>query len=104
MTFPNPKAGASGVRWAPAFLESQREALRSALEFHDARIAAGSGDTHDIALAMQRRSLSARDEIAAALKRIDDEYGVCVVCGSWISLERLEALPHAAHCADCSGR
>ena len=41
--------------------------------------------------------------IKAALDRIDDGvYGECVACGEWITLERLDAVPHAARCRRCA--
>jgi len=41
--------------------------------------------------------------IEAALRRVEaGEYGVCVNCGEDIPLARLEAVPHAARCADCA--
>ncbi len=44
-------------------------------------------------------------QIDAALARIEaGTYGVCVECGEEIEARRLEALPHAATCADCADR
>ena len=41
--------------------------------------------------------------IRAALKRIDeDEYGICLKCGSDISEVRLDVVPHAALCRNCA--
>lgn len=41
--------------------------------------------------------------IEAALDRIaDGTYGECVACGKPIAGARLEAVPHAARCADCA--
>lgn len=41
--------------------------------------------------------------IAAALKRIDaGDYGACVACGDDISVERLDAVPHAPRCRRCA--
>jgi RNA polymerase-binding transcription factor DksA len=40
-----------------------------------------------------------------ALERIDSGgYGICLVCGSGIADERLEALPATALCRSCAGR
>lgn len=53
-------------------------------------------------LADARREL---DELAAATKRIDDgTYGKCACCGEAIAAERLDALPAATRCIDCSVR
>jgi len=41
-------------------------------------------------------------DIDRALDRIDEgTYGVCQGCGKAISIERLEAIPSAARCAQC---
>jgi RNA polymerase-binding transcription factor DksA len=46
-----------------------------------------------------------RDEILAALRRIQDgTYGVCTDCGGDIDGRRLQALPAAALCATCQDR
>ncbi len=40
--------------------------------------------------------------IAAALERIkNDVFGVCLSCRQAISMERLNAVPHATHCKNC---
>ncbi len=40
--------------------------------------------------------------IDEALRRIKDKtYGKCLTCGKPISMERLNALPHARFCIDC---
>ncbi len=88
-----------------SFVAAQREAMLEALAFHDSRIEAHSADDdHDLNLAMRRRSLRAREEIATALETIDEgEYGVCVGCQGQIARERLEAVPHALTCPGCAG-
>src|SRR5262245_15778811 len=41
-------------------------------------------------------------DIDRALDRIDEgTYGLCLGCGKAISIERLEAIPSAARCAQC---
>jgi DnaK suppressor protein len=43
-----------------------------------------------------------RDEVLAALARIEDNsYGKCVDCGHQIPAGRLEARPEAARCVNC---
>ena len=43
------------------------------------------------------------DEIAEALKRIDQgSYGKCEECGSAIPKARLQALPYTRHCVNCA--
>jgi DnaK suppressor protein len=52
----------------------------------------------------QRRETMLRN-IAAALKRIDDdEYGLCVDCDEPIHPKRLEADPTALRCIDCASK
>ncbi len=46
-----------------------------------------------------------RDEVLAALARIDDHrYGQCVDCGNEIGEGRLEARPEAARCVACQAK
>ncbi|CAM2991240.1 TraR/DksA C4-type zinc finger protein [Prescottella defluvii] len=53
-------------------------------------------------LAEARRDL---DDLAEAAQRLEDgAYGVCVHCGTPIAEARLDALPAATTCIDCSGR
>jgi RNA polymerase-binding transcription factor DksA len=48
---------------------------------------------------------SQRDEVLAALARIDDNtYGQCVDCGSEIPEGRLDARPDAARCVNCQAK
>jgi len=46
-----------------------------------------------------------RDEVLAALTRIDDNsYGKCVDCGQEIPEGRLDARPDAARCVNCQAK
>ena len=48
---------------------------------------------------------SQRDEVLAALARIDDNsYGKCVDCGHEIPEGRLDARPDAARCVNCQAK
>jgi RNA polymerase-binding transcription factor len=48
---------------------------------------------------------SQRDEVLAALARIDDNsYGQCVDCGHEIPEGRLEARPEASRCVACQAK
>jgi DnaK suppressor protein len=48
---------------------------------------------------------SQRDEVVAALARIDEgAYGRCVDCGHEIPEGRLEARPEAARCVNCQAK
>jgi RNA polymerase-binding protein DksA len=104
-------------------LEQERERLTSAVGFlHDenpgtieeelGEVGSGGTDNHlgDTASATFDRELDqgleegaqqTLDEIAAALKRIDEgTYGICEVCGKPIGDERLRALPWARLCIE----
>lgn len=46
--------------------------------------------------------LAQREEVRAALRRVDEgTYGRCVDCGAALPEERLEARPEAARCVSC---
>ncbi len=56
-----------------------------------------------MALAEERRRTLRLKQIAAALKRIEEEeYGYCVSCGDEIVLKRLELDPAASVCTACA--
>lgn len=53
--------------------------------------------------AVRRGVLSEREELSAALARVDDgTYGVCVSCGRRIPAGRLQARPTATMCVACA--
>ena len=79
--------------------------------------AAGSGYPQDSAAAGSPRAAAARtaallqsarsqrDEVLAALRRIEDNtYGRCVDCGLEIPEGRLDARPDAARCVSCQAK
>ena len=89
-------------------LLGERDRLRSLLEqLRAAAMSRSDYEPHDVTddeAALQadtiERRLVAIDE---ALDRIDaGEYGLCLVCGSPITVERLEALCATAVCRDCA--
>ncbi|WP_432448927.1 TraR/DksA family transcriptional regulator [Aliiroseovarius marinus] len=44
-------------------------------------------------------------KIRAAFTRMDEgEFGYCVDCGSEVSAERLDVLPHTPFCKDCAAK
>ena len=44
-------------------------------------------------------------EIDGVLERIEQgNYGICETCGRPIAIERLEAIPYAARCAECQSK
>lgn len=46
-----------------------------------------------------------RDDIIAALKRMDEgNYGICAGCGNEINEDRLVALPYASTCIKCRAK
>ncbi len=43
------------------------------------------------------------EEVREALERLDaGSYGLCLMCGTSIAKNRLQAIPHARHCIDCA--
>ena len=101
-------------------LESERERLRAALESvnHEGSLTEETGDLstgpgdhladnatetfmRELDEGLEENAEHLIAEIDAALRRIDDStYGVCVVCGRPIGVERLEAVPYATLCID----
>jgi DnaK suppressor protein len=54
-------------------------------------------------IAIQENVHDLLEQVNAALNKIDaGTYGLCDRCGTEISAERLEALPHAAMCVPCA--
>lgn len=47
------------------------------------------------------RRLYEIDEALRRLYREPEEFGKCERCGGWISMERLEVIPHASMCVRC---
>jgi hypothetical protein len=72
--------------------------------FHLSRLQEGDDlGSDDIAMAMVRRSEVSLEAIDAALARMEaGGYGLCQICGGQISIERLDAVPHADVCARCA--
>jgi DnaK suppressor protein len=90
-------------------LLDERDRLR---RLHDGlRVAATSRrdyEPHDVTddeAAIQADAIEGRlAAVDEALERIDSGgYGICLVCGSGIADERLEALPATALCLSCAG-
>lgn len=92
----------------------------ASLELDHARIVEASessnaDDEHDpegatiayerqLLLALLERSRRTRDDVEAALLRLDGStYGRCQVCGQAIPAARLEVRPHARTCVGCVG-
>lgn len=81
-----------------------RRRLDETRQFHLSRLQEGDDlGSDDIAMAMVRRSEASLEAIDAALTRMEaGGYGLCQVCGGPISVERLDAVPHADVCARCA--
>jgi RNA polymerase-binding transcription factor DksA len=63
------------------------------------------GTTDEVSVAARARALAMIIEIEAALHRIDrGGYGTCESCRRWIPAARLEVIPHARTCVECSPR
>lgn len=58
---------------------------------------------HEVAISLLETEEQRLEEIAAALKRVDDgTFGVCEECHREISKERLQAVPYTRLCIDCA--
>ena len=91
----------------------QRENHRS-LEEETGELVSGSADQHladtatetverEIGNTLEEHDVRLLDAIDAALARIEaGTYGKCVNCGAPIPEERLEAIPWATLCLDCT--
>jgi DnaK suppressor protein len=76
----------------------------SHLDQHPADTASELADA-DREEAVLEVALRQRDEVRAALRRVDDgSYGACVDCGQQLPDERLDARPEAARCVRCQQR
>ena len=77
---------------------------------HEARATSLTGQTdpdslleRELAEMGASRAQQAMGEIERALARMDQgTYGWCEACAAPVAPERLEAIPHARHCVDCS--
>jgi RNA polymerase-binding protein DksA len=57
----------------------------------------------EIAEASEKRAEETIADIEDAIARLDNgSYGACEQCGAAISVERLEAIPYARRCVDCT--
>jgi RNA polymerase-binding transcription factor DksA len=62
----------------------------------------GSVDDRDVERALDSKSQETVDSIRGAMDRLDGgTFGICTDCGSFLSVARLMALPHAARCLEC---
>jgi RNA polymerase-binding transcription factor DksA len=59
----------------------------------------------EIAETSENHAEEAIADIEHAIEKLDNgTYGTCERCGVAIPLGRLEAIPHARHCVDCTGQ
>lgn len=83
-------------------MEAYRRELEAALRGHQDRLDTDYDADDEVALALQRRSEKAAEEILDALGRMESGgFGVCTDCGNPISAERLDAIPQASTCGAC---
>lgn len=61
------------------------------------------GESFEAEYALEQTEEEIRRQIRAALQRIDQgTFGRCEGCGGEISKQRLDAIPYASRCIDCS--
>lgn len=71
--------------------------------FHEREEAASATADLERWIAVESQKRNNLAEIEHALQKMDaGTYGICDNCGQPIDPARLEALPHAAHCMNCS--
>ncbi|MGH3152896.1 MAG: TraR/DksA family transcriptional regulator [Streptosporangiaceae bacterium] len=89
-----------------SILQGERPAPLAAAGYpHDSADAGSSLSETDRTEAVLHSARSQRDEVFAALTRLDSgTYGHCVDCGHEIPEGRLEARPDAARCVNCQGK
>jgi RNA polymerase-binding transcription factor DksA len=57
----------------------------------------------EVALGLLKNEEQLLEEVAAALKRLDDgTFGICQECCLPIAPERLQAIPYTAYCVSCA--
>jgi DnaK suppressor protein len=57
----------------------------------------------DSQVAISQNEESLLEQVEEAIERLQTgTYGVCLQCGHKIGVERLNAVPYAAHCIDCA--
>ena len=63
---------------------------------------ATEGQNEDVVYGLDEAARVELEQIKQALHRIaNDEYGMCLECGSEIPYERLQAVPYTAYCKTC---
>lgn len=89
-----------------SILQGERpEPLAGAGYPHDPADAGSSLSEEDRTEAVLHSARSQRDEVLAALTRIEGgSYGSCTDCGHEIPEGRLEARPDAARCVNCQAK
>ena len=89
-----------------SILQGERPAPSAAAGYPQDSADAGSTLSEtDRTEAILHSARSQRDEVIAALARIDENtYGRCVDCGGDIPEGRLEARPDAARCVNCQAK
>ncbi len=100
MSHPSPQDTPTAI--APSTLDRLRAELESALAAHQERLVR-SPEQDDIAIAIHRRAQVGREEVLAALSRMNGgTYGNCQECSQPISEDRLDFMPHTKYCMHCA--
>ena len=89
-----------------AILQGERPVPQAGVGYpQDSADAGASLSEADRTEAVLHSARSQRDEVVAALTRIEqDSYGRCVDCGNEIPEGRLDARPDAARCVNCQAK
>jgi DnaK suppressor protein len=92
-------------------LEQRLGALTKDLHHRDEAMSADFAEqstemeNYEVLVALDKEGRHELEQIESALRRIDDKrYGQCTQCRGNIGEKRLQAIPHAALCMDCSSQ
>lgn len=89
-------------------LKERLQEIDAALDSHQSKDweeLATERETDEVLEGMGSSGKSEIAKIKAALGRMDeDEFGYCVSCGSEISAERLDVVPHTPFCRSCADK
>ena len=90
-------------------VDSSEEALREDVvksgQVSSVPTHAGDADVEglDSQVAISLNEEALLEQVEAAIERLQTGvYGVCLQCGHEIGMERLQAVPYAAHCIECA--
>jgi DnaK suppressor protein len=88
-------------------MEAIREEMNPAGDLSNApvHLADAASDQLDVDITVTENEGNLLQEVRSALHRIDEgHFGKCTACGTSISLQRLEVIPHTPFCITCASK